>query len=158
MQSAGVSQRFIDRVLKTPSNQMWYPSFEEMRLAGVITGRSFGERFAVSWAQSDEQIDKIVQEIGEQPGFRMMQQLEPRAYADMMTEFKTAIKAGSSEAEAAGPIRATAFTLMETYLPAASDEALLALLQNEWIAILSRYRSSNSRACIAALSAYFVKG
>jgi hypothetical protein len=40
---------------------------------------------------------------------------------------------------------------METYFSAASDEALLALLQNEWIAILSRYRNSNSRACIAAL-------
>ncbi|HTD17353.1 MAG TPA: SH3 domain-containing protein [Chthoniobacterales bacterium] len=151
MHSAGVSQQFVDRVLRTPPDQMWYPSFEEMRLAGVITSQSFGERFAVPWAQSDEEIDKMVEEIGEQPWFRTMRQLEPTVYGHMINEFTTAIKSGKSEGEAIASVRATAATLMETYFPAASDEALLALLQNEWIAILSRYGNSNSRACIAAL-------
>ena len=151
MRSEGVSQQFIDRVLGTPPDQMWYPSFEEMRLAGVITSQSFGERFAVPWAQSDEEIDKMAKKIGEQPWFRTMRQLEPTVYAHMINEFTTAIKSGKSEGEAIASVRATAATLMETYFPAASDEALLALLQNEWIAILSRYRNSNSRACIAAL-------
>ena len=63
MQSAGVSQRFIDRVIATPADQMWYPSFEEMRINGVVTSQSYGERFAVSWAQSDTDIDAVVKNI-----------------------------------------------------------------------------------------------
>jgi hypothetical protein len=46
MQSAGVSEQFISRVLATPPEQMWYPSFEEMLRNGVVTSRSDGERFA----------------------------------------------------------------------------------------------------------------
>ena len=38
MQSAGVSQQFIDRVLATPSDKMWYPTSSEMLDARVITG------------------------------------------------------------------------------------------------------------------------
>ena len=37
MQSAGVSEEFIRRVLATPSENMWYPSLDEMRRANVIT-------------------------------------------------------------------------------------------------------------------------
>ena len=40
---------------------------------------------------------------------------------------------------------------MEKYFPAASDQALLALLRDDWIAILTKYKDKNSRACIAAL-------
>jgi hypothetical protein len=41
MRSAGVSDRFIERVLATPSNQLWYPTFEEMREAGVVNSQSY---------------------------------------------------------------------------------------------------------------------
>lgn len=40
MQSAGVSEPFINRVLATPSQQMWYPAFEEMQGARVVTSQS----------------------------------------------------------------------------------------------------------------------
>lgn len=48
MHSAGASEQFIKRVLATPSNQMWYPTFEEMLAAGVVTSQSFGDRSATS--------------------------------------------------------------------------------------------------------------
>jgi hypothetical protein len=41
MHSAGVSDEFTERVLATPSNQMWYPTFEEMREARVLTSQSY---------------------------------------------------------------------------------------------------------------------
>ncbi len=50
MRSAGVSDDFINHVLATAPENMWYPSVEELRHAGVITSQSFGERFAVSGA------------------------------------------------------------------------------------------------------------
>jgi hypothetical protein len=151
MQSAGISQRFIDRVVATPGDQMWYPSFEEMRINGVVASESYGERFAVSWAQSDADVDNVIKKIGDLPWFRTLRELEPKLYAKMIDDFGAAIKSGKSEGEAMSVAWASAVGVIEKYFPAASDDALLSLLRNEWIAILSNYRTSNSRACIAVL-------
>ncbi len=37
MRSAGISEEFISRVLATPSNEMWYPTSDEMFKAHAIT-------------------------------------------------------------------------------------------------------------------------
>lgn len=39
MKEAGISKEFIDRVLATSPDDMWYPTYEEMRQAGVVTGQ-----------------------------------------------------------------------------------------------------------------------
>jgi hypothetical protein len=39
MKEAGISEEFIDRVLSTSPDDMWYPTYEEMRQAGVVTGQ-----------------------------------------------------------------------------------------------------------------------
>ena len=44
MRSAGASEEFIQRVLATSAEQMWYPTFEEMLNARIVTTRSLGER------------------------------------------------------------------------------------------------------------------
>lgn len=41
MRSEGVSDEFTERVLATPSTDVWYPTFEEMREAGVLSSRSY---------------------------------------------------------------------------------------------------------------------
>jgi hypothetical protein len=48
MQSAGVSAEFIERVLATPSDKVWYPSFDEMLRNGVASAQSYSESFATS--------------------------------------------------------------------------------------------------------------
>lgn len=48
MQSAGVSAQFINHVLATPPDQMWYPSFDEMLRSGVVTAQFNGEGNATS--------------------------------------------------------------------------------------------------------------
>lgn len=40
MRRAGISEDFINRVLATPSHDIWFPSLEEMQRAGVITSQS----------------------------------------------------------------------------------------------------------------------
>jgi len=38
MEDAGISKDFVDRVLATSPDDMWYPTYEEMFQAGVVTG------------------------------------------------------------------------------------------------------------------------
>ncbi len=152
MQSAGVSEEFIIRVLATPSEQMWYPSAKEMRLAGVVTSQSYGDRFANSWSLSITKSDAALQkEFSELPFFGTIRELEPEAYAKMITDVTAAIRSGKSEAEALAAVSQVAAGLVEKYLPAASDEALLAL-RDQWIWILRRYKDKNSQGCIAAFT------
>jgi hypothetical protein len=75
MQAAGVSEEFINHVLDTPSAQMWYPTFEEMRGARVVTSQSLGDRFATSWGFSDEQLDATIKKISAYPGFNEIKEL-----------------------------------------------------------------------------------
>jgi hypothetical protein len=149
MQSAGVSEEFISQVLTTPPEQMWYPSFTEMLRNGVVTSQSYGERFAVSISGAD--LDAIIENLGVSPWFRTIREFEPEAYTKMTDDFATAIRSGKSEGEAIALAGQTAASIMKKYFAAASDEALLALLQDDWIALLRNYKDSNSRACIAAL-------
>lgn len=151
MQSAGVTEPFINRVLATPSEQMWYPTFEEMLGARVVTSQSLGDRFATSWGLPDAKLDAAIQNISAYPWFSAIRELEPETYGKMMTNFVTALRAGKSEGEATAAISEAAGGLMEKYFPSASDEALLAL-RDQWIGILSKYKDKNSRACIAVFT------
>ena len=51
MVTAGVARGFIDRALATPSRDMWYPSVDELRVAGVIT-----QVAAVVTKESDQEV------------------------------------------------------------------------------------------------------
>ena len=151
MQSAGVSESFISRVLATPSEKMWYPTFEEMRAAGVITSQSAGERFASSWGMPDVNLEAAVESISAYPYFRTIKKVEPETFGKMMTNFVAALRAGKSEGEAIAAISDVSDSMFDKYFPAASDEAILAL-RDQAIAILTRYKDTNSRACIAVFT------
>lgn len=112
MQAGGVSVSFINRVLSTPNDQMWYPTFEEMRSAGVITSRSAGDRFASSWGLPDVDWNAAVESIGTYPCFRTIKQVEPQMFNTMMSNFVAALRAGKSEGEAIAAISEVAGNMM----------------------------------------------
>ena len=151
MQSAGISESFISRVLSTPADQMWYPTYEEMKDAGIITGRTVGERFASKLGMPDVDWQAAIRNISTMPCFRVIKQVEPETFAFMMTNFLTALQSGKSEAQALGTIQDSAARLMAKYLPSASDEAILAM-RDQWIAILKKYKDTKSQFCISVLT------
>lgn len=151
MQSAGVSEAFIDRVLATPHDQLWYPTVDEMIKSGVVTSQTYGERFANSWGGSNTNVIAGIQKLDSYPCFSAIRELDPEAFQKMTNDFLSAVRAGKSEGEALAVISETSNALMDKYLPSASDEALLAL-RDQWIEILVKYKDKNSRACISAFT------
>jgi len=152
MRLAGVSDDFINHVVATPHESMWFPTIQEMRRAGVITSESFGERFAVSGSllrhSSPREFDEAFRDL---PGFSAIKELEPATYQRMLNEFSTAIQSGKSQAEAQKIVRRMSEQLIVKYLPAASDEALRAM-RDLWVEMLERFKDKDSRACIAMFS------
>jgi hypothetical protein len=152
MRSAGVSEAFISRVLATSPDDMWFPSVQQMRAAGVITGESHGERFAVSGALlRSSSPDMIAAVWSNLPGFRAVKELEPATYQKMVKEFSAAVKSGKSLGEAEAASRRTLEGLTLRYLPLASDEALMAM-RDTWVKMLMEYKDQDSRACIAMIT------
>jgi hypothetical protein len=122
-----------------------------MRSAGVITSQSAGEQFASSWELLGADWKVVVERVGAYPCFRVLKQIEPAIYDTMMSHFVAAIRTGESESEALAEVSEIAGNLASRYMPAASDEAVLAT-RDQWIAILTRYKDKDSRACIAFLN------
>jgi hypothetical protein len=152
MRTAGVSDEFINQVLATAPENMWYPSIDEMQRAGVITSESFGDRFAASGAllrgSSSSDVDKAFRDL---PGFSAIKEIEPTTYQKMVSDFSAAIQSGKSVAEAQQTVRLTADKLMLKYRPMASDQALRAM-RDLWVEMLVRFKDRDSRACIAVFS------
>ena len=152
MRVSGVSEEFINRVLATPHEQMWYPSVEEMYRARVITSQSFGERFVASGSllrhSSFDDIDKIFSVTSL---FRVVKEREPSLYQKMLNEFSAAIQAGQSEGEAINRASGLIESLAMSYLPRASDEALRRM-RDFWVGVLEYFKDKDSRLGIAAFS------
>jgi hypothetical protein len=152
MRAAGISEQFISRVLATSSKDMWYPSFDEMRQAGVVTSQSYGERFSVSGTLLRESSPAAIAKLFDRvPGLQAMKDLEPATYQTLVTHYSAAIQEGKSLAEVAALGRSAVTRLMLKYLPRASNEVLLST-RDFWIEILEKYKDRNSRACIAFVS------
>ncbi len=152
MQSAGVSGSFIDRVLSTPADQMWYPTYEEMRAAGVITSQSPGDRFASSLGMlPDTDLEAAIDTMGSLPCFRTIKKVEPETYAKMLTNFVAALRAGKSGRRGAGNGGDAIGALIIKYVPSASDKALLGF-RDSYIEMFTKYKDINSAACIACVT------
>jgi hypothetical protein len=152
MRTAGISDEFINRVLETPNNDMWFPSFEEMLHAGVVTSQSYGERFAVSGYRlhhsSPQDLDEA---FGNQPGIRAIKEVEPETYQKMQRDVSSAIRSGKPRREVESVVRLVYDQLMAKYSAIASDDTLLAM-RDLWIAMLETVRDKDSQAGIAVLS------
>ena len=152
MRQAGVADDFINHVLATPHESMWYPTIQEMRSAGVITSESFGERFAASGevlrSSSPEDIDKVWSAL---PGLRAIKEIEPETYWTMVGEVSAGIQSGKTMTEVRRLVRRTSERLVVKYLPTASDEVLITT-RDTWVEMLEKFKDCDSQACVAIFS------
>jgi len=152
MRAAGISDEFIDRVLATPNDDMWFPSFEEMLRAGVVTGQSSGERFAVSGSRlrrsSPQDLDE---DFGNRLGIRAIKEVEPETYQKMQRDVSSAIQSGKPRREVESVVRLVYDQLMAKYSAIASDDTLLAV-RDLWIVMLETPKDKDSQAGTDVLS------
>jgi len=151
MESANLSEDFINRVIATPNDEMWYPTYEEMVDAGVVTSQTLGDRFAASMllaGVADKDIDAM---MSKKPVFARLKEMQPEVYEQMLIDFKRVLSSGKSEGEAAAVIGEAVAGLLTKYTPSASDEALLAM-RDYWIEVLLKYKDSHPRQCIAVFT------
>jgi hypothetical protein len=150
MVSAGVSPAFIGHVLQTPPDQMWYPTYDEMRAAGVVTRQSVADPFASAhWQNLDWQT--MAEKLGSYPIYRKIKEADPATYDRLIKNAAAILRAGKPITEATASLTGTIDRLIQQYFTSASDEAVLEV-HNLWIMVLARYKDTCSPGCIAFLT------
>lgn len=150
MKSAGVSERFTEKVLQTSSDEMWYPSYEEMEAAGVVTGKAFGERFASKWGSPDTNLEKVFKGLEEKPMFKVLQSEDPVKYNKIKEEIILSLRSGGSEGDAIAIINQAFGDLFEQKFSFASDLAVNRFLR-ETIKFLETHKKENPQGCVMFL-------
>jgi hypothetical protein len=127
--SVGVPAWFADHAYSTPSDSMWWPTSEELRQAGVVTGITRPNDFALSGVGATASEHDLDNELQKVPLFRTIKRAEPQAYRKMSAAMNDSRMLGKSEAELVATMRPYISDLARKYLSVASDEAVIAAVQ-----------------------------
>lgn len=142
---AGLPATFIETALRTPADDVWFPTADELLEARVLTGRPDPNppkpppRFA-----SRQAMDAALQANAL---FAAVAQREPAVWAQALDDAWNATQAGATEADLQDTVRARVLPAARAYVPHTSDAALIdyqVLMKDQLVAL----RSRDARACV----------
>jgi hypothetical protein len=129
---AGLSEKFVQRVLATPSEDMWYPTHGELISERVITRSSSGgeSRLLITSISSK---DILKEEFRKLSLYTALDQRKPGTIDEITENIWKAKSAGSSDAEAMASARqivtANEFAVLMTSTPELREEMLKLMLE-----------------------------
>jgi hypothetical protein len=94
---AGIDRDFIERALATSNKDMWTPSIEELRRAGVVTRISDGSDFAASGFGADFSTETIGEWLAGSQPYQTLKAKLPAEFAGLVEVYHAAYVAGGTE-------------------------------------------------------------
>lgn len=129
---AGLSEKFVQKVIATPSADMWYPAHGELISEGVVTRTSSGgeSRLLVTSIGSKDSLNEELRKI---PLYAALEQRKPGVIAKVADNVWQAKNSGGSDAEAMAGARqiiaASEFAVLMTSTPELREEMLKLMLE-----------------------------
>lgn len=121
---AGLSPSFIDKVVGTSNEKVWYPSHDEMLAEGVLTRQSFGGETATV-ATAVPTRERLAAEFKKTPAYDALSLKYPGEFEQIIDKAWAKIEARKSDGEVMAAGREQVGQLMGRLLPIASDASLL---------------------------------
>jgi hypothetical protein len=121
--SAGLPESFIGRVIDTPSESMWFPSYDELLQAGVLTRRSFGGEVP-SLATEVRSKEALISLLMQHETFSRLSERSRLDFDRVMEAAWERMEAGLTDAEVLSAARAELASVFARWLPLAGDETL----------------------------------
>lgn len=118
---AGLPDSFVREALDTPSQQMWYPSQENLLAVGVLTRRSMGGETATI-ATAVRSKDAFVASLRKVDLFAALAERSPKDFDDLVEAAWGKMQQGATDAEVITAARARLTAAVPRFLPLASDE------------------------------------
>jgi hypothetical protein len=121
--SRGVSEAFVRQAFRH-SDTLWYPTPQEMRTAGYVTGLAGNDDVGLSGIAASD-IDSIDETLKKEPLYAAIAEHEPDVYRDVAAAVKEGFLLGQSLAELRRRTAPLVQDLTRKRLPFASDEAVV---------------------------------
>ena len=124
----GISQDFIDRIFTASQDDLWYPTIDEMIVAGVIHGivnPSTLKPIQYGSFNSSE-LEDALRNI---PAFQMIKKYEPNTYRQIVNDMLAQMKKGASILEIKQAIDDYVQVIGSKSLSKTSDDALIAFVR-----------------------------
>ena len=141
----GTSRDFAKRAYLTPATDMWYPSIDEMISARFATEVASGQ-FALSGFGYDPTKEDISKSLLRVPLYSAINSRDPEIYSLIADRIFEGWRKGEPEGYVFTSTRTAIGSLVEKYLPTASDEALLSF-GNILLEELDAIGSQSALAC-----------
>jgi hypothetical protein len=141
----GIAKKFMVKGYSTASNSMWYPTKEEIIEANYATGFSEGQ-FAISGLGMRPDKEKALSLLRAVPLYVAVEKAEPEVFSKIAKVYVDAAIKGLPEGPAVSKIRGMLGTLLVKYLPRASDDALIEMV-NVMIEEMRAIRKVDPIAC-----------
>jgi hypothetical protein len=125
--SIGLDAAFAARVVATPSDDMWYPTDDELIAAGIVQRLTDGRDFAISGRGPTPSLVELRELLRKARLFRVLDDKHPEIFSKFLYMSHNAHKLGRSENELRGHSGPLLEQYMRAQLPRASDAALLGL-------------------------------
>jgi hypothetical protein len=139
---ADVSKEFANRALTTPRDQMWIPSKDDMRVAGVITSGCSGHALATGAEPQPSRSNENGQTWLSLPLVKKLRSLEPALYMQLVDEVFLAIKQGKTKSETVQGVRALVEPIAMNYL-STTNRQTNPVLRDYWTNLLAFLSEGN---------------
>lgn len=145
----GTSRDFARRAYLTAATDMWYPSTDEMISAGFATSIASGQ-FALSGFGYDPTKEELSKSLLRMPLYKAINSHDPEIFRLIADRIFEGWRKGEPESYVFASTRTSIGSLVEKYLPTASDETLLSF-GNILLEELDAIGSQSTLACYSFL-------
>jgi len=125
MTSVGIDLKFSDKAFTTPSNDMWYPSHDELISANVVTRITDGKEFGSTPIKKAKDLAKIEEYFLSIPLYKDIREYEPAIYQALMMDAKLRFSQGASELEIISYLKKHILRIIKKRLPIAPNKDLV---------------------------------
>jgi hypothetical protein len=127
--AARVPAWFIDRVMATPPNALWFPTDEELSKAGILSHRVDGEGYSPGRPQVPLQPADMAGILRDRPMAAALEQVDAAAFDGLLRAVLELARDGGTRGEMIDAVQRAALPRYAAGLRVAPDAELVALVQ-----------------------------
>lgn len=150
MQSIGISSEFIQKAFSYRGDAMWYPSVEELKQAGVITGLTSGYEFSLTGLEKWGNETELERDLLKTPLYETLKRREPETFTQMKEAIQQTARQGGSVNTLRKQSLPLLVQLLNKRLPRTSDQAIIRFV-DVLITQVDQLRAASPELCMSYL-------
>lgn len=143
---AGVPDWFVAKVFAARNDDMWFPTLDELRTAGVITGTTDGRHLSPGLPTPQLTDTDALRFLRGMSLAAAMERADPVAFREMVSGIRAALNDGGTEADVALVVEQQVAPIYNRSLPVLPDRQVISIVRI-MMDVARRLGASDARVC-----------